>query len=175
MFQLSRIRVAYVLLIIAQITLISLYYLTGLPREVALAAGLATSVGGPSLSFRISLHVFRHRRRSAAWNIATAALTYAVTCTSFAVMYVIISGADAHAFSVAQGMSSRLDIGTALYFSVITITTTGFGDIAPIAGMARLVTCWEVVTGLLYQVFIFSLAAALVTPLHNGPGAQSPD
>ena len=60
------------------------------------------------------------------------------------------------------------------YFSVITITTTGFGDIAPLAGVARLVTCWEVVTGVLYQVFVFSLAAALITPPHDGPNIQAP-
>ena len=89
-------------------------------------------------------------------------------------MYVIISGADGRAFSVAQGLSSRLDFGTALYFSVITITTTGFGDIAPVAGVARLVTCWEVVTGLSYQVFVFSLAAALIAPPQEASSSQVP-
>ena len=61
------------------------------------------------------------------------------------------------------GATTPISLGTALYFSIVTITTTGFGDIAPLTGLARIATCAEIATGLAYQVFIFSLAASLLS------------
>ena len=37
-----------------------------------------------------------------------------------------------------------------LYFSLITLTTVGYGDIVPLSGMARILTALEGVTGVLY-------------------------
>ena len=37
-----------------------------------------------------------------------------------------------------------------LYFSLITLSTVGYGDIVPISGMARILTALEGVTGVLY-------------------------
>ena len=36
---------------------------------------------------------------------------------------------------------------TTLYFSVVTLTTLGYGDIVPTSAMARIVTLVEVITG----------------------------
>jgi Ion channel len=40
--------------------------------------------------------------------------------------------------------------GTMLYFSLVTLTTLGYGDIAAIKPVARMVTALEAVTGVLY-------------------------
>ena len=90
-------------------------------------------------------------------------MSYVVTCLSFAIIYVVIFDRNAHAFSLSRDVASGLDLGAAVYFSVITITTTGYGDIAPVSGLARAAVCWEVATGLLYQVFVFSLVASLIS------------
>jgi hypothetical protein len=37
-----------------------------------------------------------------------------------------------------------------LYFSLITLSTVGYGDIVPLSGMARILTALEGVTGVLY-------------------------
>jgi voltage-gated potassium channel Kch len=37
-----------------------------------------------------------------------------------------------------------------LYFSLITLTTVGYGDIVPLSGTARILTALEGVTGVLY-------------------------
>jgi voltage-gated potassium channel Kch len=37
-----------------------------------------------------------------------------------------------------------------LYFSLITLSTVGYGDIVPLSGTARILTAMEGVTGVLY-------------------------
>ncbi len=157
----------YAVVVVAQFVTLGTYEAGELPREVAVVAGLVTSVVGPFLSFFVSLHVFHHRRASKAVDLASVALTYVVTCTSFAIIYAIIAERAPHAFSLPAA-NPTLDFGSALYFSVITITTTGYGDISPVSGLARIAACWEISTGLLYQVFVFSVVASLIAPADPG-------
>ena len=159
----DRLRLAYLAVSGAQLALITLYELHLLPRLAALIGGLGTALCGPSLSLRVSLHVFRSPRSSRRLDLSTVALSYFVTCLSFAIIYVVIADRDRHAFNLATGVTPGLGLGAALYFSIITITTTGYGDIAPASDLARAAVCWEVTTGLLYQVFIFSLVASLIS------------
>jgi hypothetical protein len=49
----------------------------------------------------------------------------------------------------------------ALYFSIVTITTTGFGDISPRSPLAKALVCTEILFGLAYAVLIFSVFAGL--------------
>ena len=158
----DRLRLVYAVLVLAQVVTISLYELGHLRREAAVTAGLATSLVGPLLSFLVAMHTFRHRRSSRALDVASVAASYAVTCTSFAVIYLLISEFNPGAFNQPVGTHGAMSLDAAIYFSVVTITTTGYGDISPASGLARAAACWEIITGLLYQVFIFSLAASLI-------------
>ena len=157
----DRFRAVYAALVLTQVATISLYELGRLTSDIAVVAGLATSLAGPLLSFLISVHTLRHRRTSRTLDVASVAASYAVTCTSFAVLYSIISEFNPGAFN-SPPPGGVMQFGTAVYFSVVTITTTGYGDISPVSGLARAAACWEIVSGLLYQVFIFSLAASLI-------------
>jgi hypothetical protein len=49
---------------------------------------------------------------------------------------------------VAAGAADRQT--ELLYFSLITLSTVGYGDIVPLSGMARILTALEGVTGVLY-------------------------
>ncbi|MEN8112750.1 MAG: ion channel [Actinomycetota bacterium] len=49
---------------------------------------------------------------------------------------------------------------TFMYFSLVTITTLGYGDLAPTAELARAIAVWEAVIG---QVFLVVVVARLVT------------
>ena len=168
----DRVRLVYAVLVVTQFVTISLYELGQLRKEVAVTVGLATSLAGPLLSFLVSIHIFQLRRSKAA-DVASVAASYAVTCMSFALIYLIIADFNPEAFNLPAHSHSPMSLGTALYFSVVTITTTGYGDISPASGFARTAACWEIITGLLYQVFVFSLAASQVsTP---GPEHDRPD
>lgn len=58
--------------------------------------------------------------------------------------------------------------GSALYFSIVTITTLGDGDMFPKDGLARTFVCLEVLTGVvLVGVFLNSIAQAHAQRLHN--------
>ena len=166
----DKLRTSYAVLILLQVACVTLYYGDLLPQEAALLLGLVTSLLGPAFSLAVGLHTFSHRRASRMRDVATIAITYLITCTSFAIIYVIICDREVHAFTVPGG-SATLTFGAAMYFSTITITTTGYGDIAPLSGLARFVTCLEVGAGLAYQVFIFSVAASLLStaPLSTPP------
>lgn len=51
--------------------------------------------------------------------------------------------------------------GSALYFSIVTITTLGFGDMFPKDGFARTMVCLEVLAGVVFVgVFLNSIAQA---------------
>ncbi|MEA2035109.1 MAG: potassium channel family protein [Euryarchaeota archaeon] len=57
-----------------------------------------------------------------------------------------------------------------IYFSFVTLTTTGFGDITPLSGLARSLTILETVTGVL---FVAVLMARLVGMLGQGGKTES--
>ncbi|MEM8711928.1 MAG: potassium channel family protein [Planctomycetota bacterium] len=66
-------------------------------------------------------------------------------------------------------LASGGDPGDALYyFSFVTLTTLGYGDISPVSAMARMLVVWEAVLG---QAFMTILVARLVG-LHVSGAAQ---
>jgi hypothetical protein len=50
---------------------------------------------------------------------------------------------------------------TGLYFSFITLSTVGYGDITPVSRAARLLTAMEAVTGLLYVAVLIARLVSL--------------
>lgn len=59
------------------------------------------------------------------------------------------------------------DAFKAVYFSTITITTTGFGDIYPVLWLPRLVTMCEAITGIVY----LALALAVYVSVPEAKGS----
>lgn len=51
---------------------------------------------------------------------------------------------------------------SALYFSVVTITTVGFGDIHAVSDIAKLIVVTEILFGVVYTVFLFSIIASFL-------------
>jgi hypothetical protein len=66
------------------------------------------------------------------------------------------SAMDAKSFNVP------LDTASAIYFSAITITTVGFGDIFPVSGAARSAVVVEILTGLAYGILMFSMFTTIL-------------
>ena len=63
------------------------------------------------------------------------------------------------------GISSSINnldgFGSALYFSIVTITTLGFGEMYPLDAFARTMVCLEVLAGVVFVgVFLNSIAQA---------------
>ncbi|MDY7102503.1 MAG: potassium channel family protein [Actinomycetota bacterium] len=89
---------------------------------------------------------------------ATAAVVDVFTfhVVASASVFYAIAAADEQAF---DGLETKID---ALYFTVVSMTTVGFGDIAPVSQPARLVTTMQIISTLGFlggTIRLFSWAA----------------
>jgi len=76
---------------------------------------------------------------------------------SFAIDYLCVSEIYPNAFSGIQYNQPLLFRFTnLLYFSIVTFTTVGYGDITPVIPVAKLLTVFEIVTAFVVIVFIIS-------------------
>ena len=71
-------------------------------------------------------------------------------------------------FFTSNRNSQSIDGFTGFYFSFITLSTVGYGDITPVSRAARLLAAMEAMTGLLYvAVLIARLVSLYSTPKSN--------
>ncbi len=98
--------------------------------------------------------------------ILGAVVLYLLIGISFAVIYEIVAVHHSQAFSGA----TDIDHGVArwVYFSFVTLTTVGFGDVVPAAREARALTILEALVGQLYPAIILARLVSLPTP-ENSP------
>lgn len=89
--------------------------------------------------------------------LMTLIASYLQFLYGFAIIYFLISHINPHAFSIGS-----LDRLSAYYFSLVTATTTGYGDIAPQSGLARSLAMVEIFIGLIYAFFLFSIASVFL-------------
>lgn len=88
---------------------------------------------------------------------------------------------DSFLFSATPGVSRSMDGFNALYFSFVTLSTAGYGDIVPAARVARLLAILEATTGVLYMSVLIARLVGLyssVTPVErendaNGSSSRS--
>jgi Ion channel len=159
-------------------------------RWVAIAIGITLVV---SIALTISLRTgpaatIVELERFAALTAFDVAIAWAVANVAFragkvsahrimgaVILYLSIALVFANAYRTCalllRGSFSGLDmgrghfVGNTLYFSLSTLTTTGFGDIAPLHPLVRSIANLESVIG---QLFPATLLARLVT-LHAAP------
>ncbi len=81
---------------------------------------------------------------------------YSLLVIVFAAMYSIVQRLSPGADFIATGVPRTLSFAECLYYSVVTLSTVGYGDIQPISGPARFVSAVEIVMGVLLLLFGFS-------------------
>jgi hypothetical protein len=102
--------------------------------------------------------------------IAFSALaSYGLSIWAFGLTYYYLYDvADPKPFYLQQSAS----FFTWLYFSVVTMATVGYGEIYASTDWTRAVVCCEILMGVAYQVFFFSIVASFVRessrPPHGG-------
>lgn len=115
------------------------------------AAASATAVTGCVRTALRSGHVTRER-------LFAASSAYLLAGVGFAGAYRALSLSDVGSFSVL-GQPTALDPPTAIYFSFVTLTTVGYGDVLPLTALARSMANFEAVGA---QLFVAILIARLV-------------
>lgn len=93
---------------------------------------------------------------------------FIVMTMAFAYMFAVVGAADDTPF-FAQGPQWN-QIEDYLYFSIITITTTGFGDLTPGTGLGRSLTSAEALIG---QIYLVTVVAVIVSNLGRSRPPQA--
>jgi Ion channel len=90
----------------------------------------------------------------------------------WALAYMLVAGQapDAFAFSVPASSPHAMTRFNAFYYSFMTLTTVGYGDITPVSNLARTLAILESMSGTL---FVGVLIARLVS-LYSAPGPAEP-
>jgi hypothetical protein len=106
--------------------------------------------------------------------------TYLMLGLLWAFGYILVARLvpDAFAFGTGPDSSHIMKGFTALYFSFITLSTVGYGDIAPVSGAARMLAMMEATVGILYTTVLIARLVTLYsspTPAtDNDPSSSSP-
>lgn len=96
--------------------------------------------------------------------IAAGISVYLLFGNIFGFIYAIIGQVDPNAFIIPAATASYLgdnlgNVSSAMYFSFVTLTTLGYGDITPINDFARSLAFLEAAMG---QIYLTVLIASLV-------------
>ena len=77
--------------------------------------------------------------------------------------YLAVARMNPQAFTLpaAPGAPATLEPFSAFYFSFITLCTVGYGDIAPVSNVARMLAITEAITGLFYMAVLISRLVSL--------------
>jgi ion channel len=78
-------------------------------------------------------------------------------------------------FAAADNSVSRMDGFNAFYFSFVTLTTVGFGDITPVSRVARTLAVLEAVTGTFYLAILISRLVGMYSQTAHAARPQDSD
>lgn len=116
------------------------------------------------------------RTRSVTTNTLLSAVSvYFAFAVIWAMIYGMILYCNTAAFEIGPSNESTHSIHTLMYFSVVTLTTLGYGDITPVSDAAKAFAAMQALVG---QVYLTVLVARLVglhiaeRPLHNSHKEQ---
>jgi hypothetical protein len=103
------------------------------------------------------------RQRDVTTNmIFGAVVAYLLAAVGFAYLYEVLELFQPGAFSGVPDGASPQALGDALlYFSLVTLTTVGYGDILPVSGLARPLAVLEGVFGTLYLAVMIARLVGL--------------
>ena len=85
--------------------------------------------------------------------IYAAMLLYILIAQLWAMVYMLLYLIDATSFNLPGGQGNLLVFE---YFSFVTLTTLGFGDITPLTNVAKMFSVLEAVVGQLYLVVVIA-------------------
>ena len=110
-----------------------------------------------TLTLPIEVYRTLHHRRVTYETILGALCSYILVGLVFAFVYLAVSELGGDTFFAQEGMHAQSEY---LYFSFVTLTTLGFGDLSPSVGLPQALVAIEALIG---QVFLVTLVARLVT------------
>ena len=83
----------------------------------------------------------------------------------FSILYTLLLEFSPHALNGVEAVAWYDNLSTTTYFSFVTLTTLGYGDISPATPMAKVLVVLEAVTGIFYLAVI---VASLIGSIKSG-------
>jgi hypothetical protein len=120
---------------------------------------LAWLIAGLTLSSVVSRAVFA-RGKVTYHRIVGGVLLYLTIGLTFVALFGLVVLLQPNAFNSLASFQGNFGIGTLIYFSFVTLTTIGYGDLVPLHPYARSLANVEAIVGQLYPA---TLLARLVT------------
>jgi len=105
--------------------------------------------------------------------ILGAVALYVLIAAVWAEAYELISLYVPAAFAGADGVEEMKDRSTWVYFSFVTLTTVGYGDITPLAHAARALAIMEALIGQLYPAIVLARLISLSVSKSDPTAGQS--
>jgi len=129
------------------------------PREWSLAPALLFVI---FVALRLLRFVLEARRVDAEV-LSAAVATYLMLALLWSFAYVLVARANpgAFAFTVGPASGHSMQGFTGLYYSLITLSTVGYGDIVPISPVARLLSAMEAVAGMFFVTLLIARLVAV--------------
>jgi voltage-gated potassium channel Kch len=93
-------------------------------------------------------------------SVQLVVLAYILFVEGFGYLYLLMDQPGAYSFA-RQG-ETALGFVSAMYFSITTLSTAGFGDIAPLAPAPRIIVITEILVGMVFALFAFSLTISAI-------------
>ena len=95
--------------------------------------------------------------------LCAAASNYLMIGILWTFAYLLLADLQPDSFVFPVGLASQrlMDSFSALYFSFVTLSTLGFGDIVPVSKVARMLSIVEAMTGMFYVTFLIARLVAL--------------
>ena len=105
----------------------------------------------------VTLDRVLHHRRVTHETVLGALCTYVLVGLLFAFVFLAVADLRDAPFFAQEGPHQQSEY---LYFSFVTLTTLGFGDLSPAVGLPQALVAVEALAG---QIFLVTLVARLVT------------
>ena len=126
---------------------------------IVVGNGLGEWIGRSVRQWLVALEKVWSTIRQMGAPIGAFAFGYIVIAFIFAGLFASVWRADRTAF---KGLSERPTFIDFVYYSVMTITTTGYGDVTPQSRPAKIVASAEALVGLMWTIVVFAAVLIVV-------------
>lgn len=153
---------------------------------VAIAVGVASALAGGTRVGRVAAGVFgvtllitaivailtrlAHHHAVTGATVAGAVCAYLLIGSLFALVFATLAVAQRTPFFGVGHDATYLDF---VYFSLVTLTTVGYGDLTPVSDAARMLAVTEALLGQLYLVTVVALVVGNVGARRTPTGADA--
>ncbi len=100
--------------------------------------------------------------------LAGAVSAYFLIGITFGLLYALVERLSPGSFHDTIDVGKHLSQSELVFFSFVTLTTVGYGDIVPYGAHARSVVIIEAVLGIMYPAVLISRLVGMHQPKHDG-------